>query len=315
MSESIVLAIDVGGTKTALARVAIPSGSIRERMDLATPSGEAAGPPFLEAVEAGARKLQADAGLPAVAAVGLGICELVAPGGAIESGHRVRWRGLPVRERLSQLAPAVIEADVRAAAIAEARLGAGRAFRQFLYLNVGTGISTAWVVDGRAHAGARGHALVLASSRSAARCPACGATHDSVLEDLAGGAGIAERLATLSGRSVAGGRDVIAAASAGDPHALAVVDEAAAALGSALALVLGVLDPQALVIGGGLGSASGPYWDALLAQTRSRIWSPATRRLPIVRGTLGSDAGLLGAALVAQPAALAARVNPVNRGS
>lgn len=299
MSERFVLAIDVGGTKTAFARVAMPGGQIVERRLIATPSGSAAGRDFLDEVEAIAQTLVTGADGDRCVAIGLGICELVDPSGAVRSGHRVRWQGLPVCERLSRLAPAFIESDVHAAAHAEARLGAGRPYAQFLYLNIGTGISTAWVVDGRVHVGAHGHALVLASSRWTTRCPCCGATSDCILEDVAGGAGLASRYRALTGRPVEAGRDVVAAARSGDPEALEVVRTAAESLGSALAMILGVLDPEALVIGGGLGAASGPYRDALVGATRDRIWSASTRDLPILPAELGSDAGLLGAALAA----------------
>lgn len=297
MSERVALGIDVGGTKTALALVAASSGKVLARSAMATPPREHADAAFLDTVCEAARALLNSPDGKGCEAIGLGLCELVDPGGAVASGHRVAWQGLRVGERLAGLRRTTVESDVRAAALAEARLGAGRPFDDFLYVNIGTGISTAWVRNGRPHRGAHGHALVLASGRSASRCPACGTGSDSILEEVSGGAGLARRYTEVSGQPVEEARAVLIRASAGDAAAQAIIQDATAALGSALAMVLGVLDPEALVVGGGLGAAGGAYWRALEAETRTRTWSTATRAIPMLQAKLGPDAGVIGAAL------------------
>jgi glucokinase len=299
MNATTVLAIDIGGTKTAFAKVVLPAVRVLERHVMPTPSGAASGEPFLAAIEATARAMVQGSSEQRCGAIGIGICELVDLTGKIESSFRVHWKGLPVAARLSTIAPVRVDSDVRAAALAEARLGAGRPFRQFLYVNIGTGISSAWVVDGHLFKGANGHAIVLASNRMTYHCPSCGQMHTSTLEERAGGAGLAQCYANVVGHAVRGASDVIDAAQREDPAARMVIDRATAALGSTLATVLGVLDPEALVIGGGLGSAPGPYWEGLAAAISSSIWSPATQRLAIVQAELGPDSGLIGAALLA----------------
>ena len=57
-----------------------------------------------------------------------------------------------------------------------------------------------------------------------------------------------------------------------------------------------MLDPEAIVVGGGLGMAGGLYWDRLVASTRTHIWSDTNRDLPIMPAALGVDAGFIGAA-------------------
>ena len=96
--------------------------------------------------------------------IGVGVPELVDPVGNISSAHTLAWQGDGVRAAFSSLAPAVVESDVRAGALAEAMFGAGRGYRLFVYVTVGTGISSTLVQDGRPFAGARGNALILASS-------------------------------------------------------------------------------------------------------------------------------------------------------
>jgi len=86
------------------------------------------------------------------------------------------------------------------------------------------------------------------------------------------------------------------AAERGDAAARQAIDKATRALGVSLGLAVNVLDPEAIVVGGGLGSAGGPYWDGLVAATRAHVWSPETRALPIRPAALGADSALLGAA-------------------
>jgi len=292
----IALGIDVGGTKTSFAIVDVTSGRIAEEHRIETPQGDKSGKAFLALVETTARDFVSSSSAGSVSAIGLGVCELVDRQGLVKSCHRVHWRGLAVREQLSRIAPTVVESDVRAAALAEAHYGAGRGYREFLYLNIGTGISSAWVMDGIPHAGARGHALVVASAPTTALCPECGKLHDTVLEDMAGGAALVTRYRAKSGLAISNAGDVIAKTEVGDANARQVIAEATAVLGSALGMAIGMLDPEALIIGGGLGSSSGIYWEQLKAETRRHIWSDETRELDIKQAALGSKAGVIGAA-------------------
>ena len=93
--------------------------------------------------------------------------------------------------------------------------------------------------------------------------------------------------------------DVLSAATAGDEAALSAIRTAAGALGVSIGWLVNVLDPAAIVVGGGLGSAPGPYWDQMVASAREHIWSEASRSVPIVPAALGPAAGLIGAALAA----------------
>ena len=150
--RACTVGLDVGGTK--IAGVVLDSrGQILERRTIPTELGRG-GEDVLERAIALASRLLAAARHPI--AVGVGVPELVSPDGAIVSDGVIPWLGLPVRERFSALAPAVLESDVRAAARAEAELGCGRGLHSFAFVNVGTGISSALVVGGRPYAGAHG---------------------------------------------------------------------------------------------------------------------------------------------------------------
>lgn len=234
-----------------------------------------------------------------VEGIGVGVAELVDRDGGVAISQTIAWGGAPVGAAFAHLAPTVVEADVRAAALAEARYSAGRPFDPWLYLTVGTGISACLVQGGRPYVGARGGALVVASGSLSFPCPACGERRRFVLEEYASGPALAARYAAATGRPVASGEGVTAAAAAGDGAAAAIVGSAGEALGVALGWLVNTLDPAAVVIGGGLGLAGGRYWDGLVAETRAHVWSPAAQDLPILTAALGPDAGLIGAACLA----------------
>ena len=148
----------------------------------------------------------------------------------------------------------------------------------------------------------RGNALILASSPLTVDCAACGARNRFVLEDFASGPALVARYRAESGRPASRGEEVLSAAAAGDAAAVAVVRSAGEALGGSVGFLVNVLDPEAVVVGGGLGLAGGLYWEAFVAATRAHVWSEATRGLPILRAALGPDAGVIGAALMATDA-------------
>jgi len=296
--EGYAVAIDVGGTKMAGALVESRAGAVRSKRVRETLPLRGGGAVLVDALSL-ARDLLTEAredGL-AVLGIGVGVAELVDPEGNVNSANLIAWRGLPVRSRFEELGPCVIEADARAAAAGEARFGAGRPFRQFFYVTVGTGIGSASFKDGRVHTGARGSAGTLASAPLSFECSRCGEANRPVLEDIASGPALVARYARMGGRAACA-EEVTAAAARGDPAAVAVVRSGAWALGSTVGLLVNVLDPEAVIVGGGLGSAGGLYWETFVASTREHIWSDTNRDLPLLRAAGGPDAGLVGAGAV-----------------
>ena len=300
MAETtLVIGLDIGGTNIRGGLVRFPGAEIVDRLSLATAperGGEAVLRDTLDvATELSSRA--ASRGLR-VSAIGAGVAELVDPRGDIASAQTIEWLGVPVRARLSEIAPAVLESDVRAAALGEARFGAGSGMSAFVYVTVGTGISSCFVLEGRPYAGARGNALVLSSAPSTVWCTECGLRTSRVLEEFSSGSAIARRFNERSGQRCRC-EDVTLFAASGDAAAIEIVASGAEALGSAVAQVANLLDPQAIIIGGGLGLAGGLYWETLIAAIRAHIWSDQTRGLQIQQAALGKDAGLIGAAACA----------------
>jgi glucokinase len=291
------IGLDIGGTKTAGGLVLFPGGHVESRRVIATrPRRD--GYDVLQDTLNLAADLIRDAGSRgyAVDGIGAGVAELVDADGEITSAACIPWRGIPLRQRLAHLAPAVVDADVRVAALGEALYGAGRQYDCFVFLTVGTGISHTLVQGRRPYAGAHGNALVLASGATSHTCPHCGQRTAMVLEEYASGPAIARRYAEKTGRDGVAGEDVTRGASSGDSDAIEIVSSAGTALGAAVGFLVNVLDPGAIVVGGGLGLSGGRYWQALVESTRAHIWADGSRDVPIVTAALGADAGVIGAA-------------------
>jgi glucokinase len=153
--------------------------------------------------------------------------------------------------------------------------------------------------NGQPLKGVNGNAITMASSPLSTVCTHCGTKLRPVLEEFASGPAIAKRFAHAKNKESAEAcEDVFRAASNGDNDALAILISAGEALGVSVAFLVNVLDPGMIVVGGGLGTAGGLYWDAFERSCREHIFSDNSRGLPIVTAKLGIDAGLVGAAAV-----------------
>jgi glucokinase len=278
---SLVVGIDAGGTKLAAGLVRVPTGEILNRTESAS-QRERGGVPVLADCVALANAV---AGSELIEGVGLGVPELVSSGGVITSKDNWDWRRIDLGGAFAPLGPLHVESDVRAAALAEAQVGAGRGLGSFVYMTIGTGVSHTFVIGGVPWPGARGNAVVVGAP---------------LVETEASG----PRLAALAGKARA--EDVL---SSGTDDA--AVDVVTSAIAGELARLINALDPEAALIGGGLGLAPA-FRERLIERTRPLIYAERTRALSIRAAALGRDAGIVGAALAAdrQRAALAAPAEP-----
>lgn len=299
-SALCAIGVDVGGTKIAAGLVAFPEGTVRARRVQPT-APQRGGAAVLEDVGRLSEELAAEGRLQrlGVDGIGIGVCELVDLAGQVVSANCIGWHNLPVSRRLSAHAPVIMEADVRAAALGEALFGAGKPFKNFLYFTIGTGISCALVLDGKPFTGARGLTGTMASSPLPDISEMRGDKVTPTLEQFASGPALVARYNQRSSKVMQSAEEVLAVAKASDPMALDVVQSAAGALGASVGILVSTLDPEAVIVGGGLGSSGGLYWDGLVASTRRHIWSALHRELPILPAALGRDAGIIGAAATA----------------
>jgi len=293
---SCAIGIDVGGTKLAAGIVTFPSGTIHTRLVEPT-NPQNGGSAVFDLVEHAARKLIQTARTANInlVGIGVGVAELVDLEGNVTSDHTINWVDIPVQDRLQELAPSIVDADVRAAALGEARFGAGKNYPSFAYVSIGTGIGCTLVQNGLPYSGARGNALIVGSSPLSTVCTECGSQLHPVLEAFSSGPALVHRF-VMSGGQATRAEEVFDAAEKGNEKAKEIIISAADSLGASVGFLVNVLDPHAVILGGGLGSRLGIYFDRVLASTRKHIWSPASSKLPILQSRLGPEAGIVGAA-------------------
>lgn len=303
-SVRCVLGIDLGGTKIAAGFVD-PEGGILAEMRVPTQAvdgPEAAMERLLAAVqrtalESGLRPLAAGMGAP-------GSLELPA-GRFIRSPNLPGWDGFPVREELARrlALPVWVENDANVAALAEARLGAGRGAEVMLYVAVGTGIGGGLVLGGRLFSGANGNGLEVGHMVVDPDGPLCGCGQRGCWEALASGTALArlaqEELGPHPGRGGWTAADVLAAAAAGQEGARRLVNEFARWLGLGLANVVNAFNPDRLVLGGGVMARYDLLAPAMAAEMRRRALPANTAVVQLRPAALGNRAGIVGAAMLA----------------
>lgn len=300
------IGIDLGGTK--LLAVRMVNNEVVEEARVSTP-GEA-DQLSTAAVEA-ARSVWSDD----VGGVGVGVAGLVQyPDGVFVWGPHVAGTRVPVRADVESAlgVPAVVDNDANTGAWGEYLLGAGRGSDSMLLVTLGTGIGGAMVFGGRLHrgtsfAGEFGH---MRYEPNGLQCD-CGKR--GCWETVASGPALIRLagdqvarnpqgpLAQTLGDGLISGEMVTAAAEAGDEIARGLVAQVGAAFGEGLCSLIAVLDPDVIVVGGGLGSVG----ESILAPARrvaaDLLHGGSHRGLPpIVVAELGPRAGAIGAALMAE---------------
>jgi glucokinase len=235
--------------------------------------------------------------------VGLGCPGVIEPRtGALlgHTPHLPHWHALPLGEMLSSRLGACVRVDndANCAALAEARVGAARGARVAVTLTLGTGIGCGIVIGDRVVHGAFGGAgeaghLPLGSGEHPCRC---GVTN--CVEPEASASGLL-RNARAAGLEVTDAAGVFAAAARGDAVAVRLVDRMADRLGAVIAVVVNLLNPDVVTIGGGVSLAGEPLFGRLRTAVDRYALESHRGVLRIVPATLGDRAGTVGAGLMA----------------
>lgn len=262
----------------------------------------------VDAIAATITELLAAQGLPATALVGvsLGIIGLVdSARGIARRTHSLGWHNVPLGALLeARLGRRVaVENNVRAMAIGEALLGAGRDQPDFAFVYIGTGIGAGLIIDGKPYRGAYGGAGELGHITVDPQGEQCACGNRGCLEVTAAEPAIV-RHARQAGLALADApkdamRDLVALAGAGDAAALATVAAAGESLGVALADLVDLLNPSRIVLHGVIVGAGAPFFAAVGRALHQRAFLAAEDTVPLVPATFGEDAGLVGAAAVA----------------
>ena len=305
--EGVAVAVDVGGTgiKCALVDTA---GEVR--LTLRRETGRERGPEaVVDTIIDVAADLAGQARADGLTPVGVGV---VVPGVVDEAAGVARWsanlglRDVPIRDLVRERLrlPTALGHDVRAGALAEARLGAGRTTRRMLFVAIGTGIAGGYVLDGRIDPGAHGASGEIGhiAVRTGGDAVPCGCGARGCLEAHASASAIARAYARAGTDDGVDGEPISAAEVAarvarGEPRATVVWQAAVAALADGLLTGIALSDPRVIVLGGGLAEAGEVLLDPLAQALRERR---TFHRLPeLALAELGDEAGCQGAALLA----------------
>lgn len=301
MTDAVAIGVDLGGTKTA-AGLVLPGGDVELHCTASTPAVE--GPEAMIdniiALVTEIRHKATHSGLPTAAAIGIGSAGVIDSdhGTVLSATHNLSdWGGTPLADLISTRTglPVRVVNDVHAHGIGEARHGAGRGLKRLLMVAVGTGIGGSLLVDGAHVAGARhaaGHLGHTPTHAAAGLLCTCGRTGH--LEAIASGTGLLAMYHRRGG-SAPDNRSLIALAESGDPLALDCVAVAARALGEAVGGWVNTLDPDAVIISGGLAQ-SGPLWWSMVTEAARSHYIDAVSECPLLPAERGTQAAILGAA-------------------
>jgi glucokinase len=284
----VIIGVDIGGTKVAAGLVDAAGNITRKVRVPMIANGDAAG--GFAAVH------EAVAGLFSDAVAGIGLCSPgpldYRTGVIIKPPNLPCWRGFPLAAETTRAfgVPARVDNDANAAGLAEARWGAGVGHRHVFYATLGTGVGSGFVLDGEIYHGRTGNAIEGGHVTIDYRGPVCGCGKPGCIEALCSGPAIARRA------GLARAEDVGDAYRAGDPAAKAVLAETAELLAVWLGNVVDMLDPDVIVIGGGVAELMSPFFDDLRAALPRWCINPLAHEIPVVMARYGADSGIAGAA-------------------
>jgi glucokinase len=306
--KGTVLAVDIGGTKIAAARVTGAGHIASRRREMTPTAGPQAVIDQLCQLLGGLR----DESDEAVLAVGVGIPAVLEPG-----SDRVIWgpnlpgfRDISLRESLESILqlPVYLEYDGHTAVLGEWWRGAGRGFQNVVFVIIGTGIGGGMVLDGRLYRGT--NRLAGAAGWFTLATQACEEEPDrrrGHWESLAAGPGIARRAiegldagrpSRLSRQGLTA-EQVFDAARAGDAFAQEIVSETARIIGIGVANIVSLVNPELVILGAGVGTQADLILEPVRRLVRTQAQPISGRSVRIEVSQLGEDAGLLGAAYTA----------------
>ncbi|WP_104163564.1 ROK family protein [Cryobacterium sp. N22] len=310
-NAGLLLAMDIGGSHTRLAITDLVSTVLSEdEADIGLSEGPAeifewAGQVFDHMLDR-LGKTRAD-----VVGIGVGVPGPVdfVTGRLASPQVDTQWEGVLVKDYFAgryDHAVFAVDRDVNIMALAEARRGWSE-YRDVVVIKAGIGVGLAFVLDGSIYHGSRGGAGELSAVRA-------GGERTERLETIASGAVIRREL-LKTGRSVRTSSDIVGLANAGDPEVLALLAATGTEIGRSLAHVVGLLNPQAVVVGGNLAQAGEPFLGAIREAIVSGARDFALQGLVVEKSRLGHVAGVTGASLIAQDALFEAdRISRLTRG-
>lgn len=315
MSKELTIGVDIGGTKVAAGLVNHQGEiSFKTRVPMVATGDAATG---FGAVKAAVDAVFTQAPEARGSVKGIGICS---PGpldpktGIVLNPPNVPcWRNYPLAAETERAfgIPARVDNDANAAGLAEALWGAGVGYTNVFYATLGTGIGTGIVFNGKIYHGRTGSAAEGGHNTIDYRGPRCGCGKHGCIEVLCSGPAIALRARARIGESHVPSRmlelangfaeqvkaeHVGLAFAEGDLLAAEVLEETADLLGIWLGNIVDLIEPDVMVVGGGVAELMRPFFDRIQKMTDQWSINPRSGEIPLVMARYGANAGVAGAA-------------------
>jgi len=288
------IGVDLGGTNLRAAAVD-REGRILEKISVDT-NFEGGRDAVIGDIVDSVNQLKRNLSSLRLAGVGIGVPGfiLLKQGFITNSNNLPYLENYPVRDAIEQKlgTPIILENDANAAALGEKWMGAGREVNDMVLLTLGTGVGGAVLSDGRLLRGARGRAGHFGHVSLDPDGPRSITGMPGALEMQFGDCTVAER----SGGRFSTTAALVSAHRAGDAAATAVWRRSVRALACALGGAINAVDPELIVLGGGIAQAGEALFAPLAEEMERCEWRPGGARVPIVAATLGEWAGAIGAA-------------------
>ncbi len=300
--------IDVGGTSVKCG-LFTAEGEVLDKWEIPTRT-ENNGEQILPDIAASIKEKMAEKEISAeeVAGVGIGVPGPVNDEGVINGAVNLHWGVFNIEEKLSELTglPAKAGNDANVAALGEQWKGGGMGYQNLIMVTLGTGVGGGIIINGKILAGSNGAAAEIGHAFVDGSVPEnCNCGNRGCLEQFASATGIArlarEAMASTDAPSLMRGQEKVTAKTVfdavkeGDALAIQVAERFGDYLGSALSIFAAVVDPQAIVIGGGVSKAGAILLDYIKPSFMKHAFH-ACRGTEFVMATLGNDAGIYGAA-------------------
>ena len=322
--KRVFMGVDIGGTKIAAGLVDDQGAILTQLRTPMISNSDAASAvarvrSAIDAVFREAEKYPVDQRSVA----GIGIC---APGPLdpktgiiINPPNLPCWRNFPLASEIAQHygVPVVVDNDANAAALAEARWGSGRGYRNIFYATIGTGIGTGIIFDGHIYHGRTGGAAEGGHMSIDYRGPRCGCGKLGCIEALAAGPAIAKRARAKLAADSSGSAAILALAGgnpdavssemvgtaylAGDPLAKQVLHETTELLALWLGNIVDLLEPDVMIVGGGVAAMLNPFLDEVRRLLPDYCVNSRVQEIPLLMAHYGADAGIAGGAALIGP--------------
>ncbi|MDO4664926.1 MAG: ROK family protein [Actinomycetaceae bacterium] len=296
-----LVCVDIGGTKVAASIVSVfNQPQLQGELScLATPATEGREAVLRAITTAIDRLLPPNQAVTGISIASAGVIDRASGKVTAATDLLCGWAGTPLGELISKRykLPVTVMNDVHAHAVGEFRIGAGKGAKHGLQIAVGTGIGGALICDEKIQSGASGisgHIGHVSHPLAEKMLCSCGKTGH--IEAVCSGSGLPRLHSKLfPDFPLSSGREVAAAALAGDRRARQTLVTAGTALGNSIGNIANVVDPEVIVISGSVARAGEAWWNAV-RHGYQQTCLPALENVEIVVGSLGSAAPLIGAA-------------------